>query len=157
MKVLSKIVNPLLHSFISDLKYQTSSSAGLDLIACLDTPVVIKAGQTALIGSGLALYIKDPNYAGYIIPRSGLGHKHGLVLGNLVGLIDADYQGEIKISCWNRSDKDFTIEPGMRLAQLVVAPVKQITFDWVESFETSERADGGFGSTGTQSIKEISN
>lgn len=154
MKVLSKVVNPLLHSYLCDLKYQTPSSAGLDLIACIDEPMTIKAGQTCLIGSGLALYIKDPGYAAYILPRSGLGHKHGVVLGNLVGLIDADYQGEIKISCWNRSEKDFTIEPGMRLAQLVVVPVQQITFDWVDSFEVSERAAGGFGSTGAQAVKE---
>lgn len=154
MQVLSKIVNPLLKKYLPELKYQTSYSAGLDLIACIEKPLTIEPGQTTLIGSGLALHIDNPKFAGYIIPRSGLGHKHGIVLGNLVGLIDADYQGEIKISCWNRSEKAFTIEPGMRLAQLVIAPVQQISLNWVESFEESQRGTGGFGSTGQKTIVE---
>lgn len=148
MKVQSKIVNPLLKKYIPNLKYQTIHSAGIDLIACIDSPITLKAGQTQLIGSGLAVFIDNPGFAGYIIPRSGLGHKHGIVLGNLVGLIDADYQGEIKISCWNRSETDFIIEPGLRLAQLVVAPVQQVSFNWVDSFEESARGSAGFGSTG---------
>lgn len=148
MYIQAKIINPLLNKYLSELKYQTSFSAGLDLVACLDCSLTIQPNQTLLIGTGLALFINDPRYAGYILPRSGLGHKHGIVLGNLVGLIDADYQGEIKISCWNRSQEPFVIDPGVRLAQLVVAPVQQFKFEWVDSFEASERADGGFGSTG---------
>ena len=152
MKVQSKIINPLLEQYIPELKYQTAQSAGMDLIACIESPIEIKPGETKLIGTGLAVFIKDSGYAGYLLPRSGLGHKHGIVLGNLVGLIDADYQGEIKISCWNRSEKTFTIEPGMRLAQLVIAPVKQISLEWVESFDETERGTGGFGSTGKTAV-----
>ena len=128
--------------------YATAGSAGLYLRACLDAPLVLQPGQTELIRTGLAIHIADPGYAALILPRSGLGHKHGIVLGNLVGLIDADYQGELMISTWNRGQQAFTIDPMERLAQLVIVPVKQVTFDIVDSFETSARGAGGFGSTG---------
>ena len=128
--------------------YATAGSAGLDLRACLDAPLVLQPGQTELIRTGLAIHIAYPGYAALILPRSGLGHKHGIVLGNLVGLIDADYQGELMISTWNRGQQAFTIYPMERLAQLVIVPVKQVTFDIVDSFETSARGAGVFGSTG---------
>ena len=130
--------------------YATVGSAGLDLRACLDAPLTLQPGQTELIRTGLAIHIADPGYAAVILPRSGLGHKHGIVLGNLVGLIDADYQGELMISTWNRGQQAFTIDPMERLAQLVFVPVKQVAFDIVDSFETSARGAGGFGSTGAQ-------
>ena len=127
----------------------TDGSAGIDLRACIDEAVAIKAGETILIGTGLAVYIADPNYAGLILPRSGLGHKHGIVLGNLVGLIDADYQGELKISVWNRSDTDFILEPAERLAQYVVVPIARPGFAIVDEFDAqSERGAGGFGHSG---------
>ena len=129
----------------------TDGSAGIDLRACIVEPVVIGAGQTKLIGTGLAIYIKNPNFAGIILPRSGLGHKHGIVLGNLVGLIDADYQGELMVSVWNRSDTDFTLNPAERMAQYVVVPVVRPVFDIVDEFsDDSERGAGGFGSSGIQ-------
>ncbi|MDI4498089.1 dUTP diphosphatase [Moraxella nonliquefaciens] len=129
----------------------TDGSAGIDLRACIDEPVVIGTGQTKLIGTGLAIYIKNPNFAGIILPRSGLGHKHGIVLGNLVGLIDADYQGELMVSVWNRSDTDFTLNPAERMAQYVVVPVVRPVFDIVDEFsDDSERGAGGFGSSGIQ-------
>ena len=127
----------------------TDGSAGIDLRACIDEPVVIKAGETKLIGTGMAIYIKDPNFAGIILPRSGLGHKHGIVLGNLVGLIDADYQGELMVSVWNRSDADFTLKPAERMAQYMVVPVVRPSFEIVDEFsDDSERGAGGFGSSG---------
>ncbi|AKG13808.1 dUTP diphosphatase [Moraxella bovoculi] len=127
----------------------TDGSAGIDLRACIDEPVVIKAGETKLIGTGMAIYIKDPNFAGIILPRSGLGHKHGIVLGNLVGLIDADYQGELMVSVWNRSDRDFTLNPAERMAQYMVVPVIRPSFEIVDEFsDDSERGVGGFGSSG---------
>ncbi|SPX84964.1 dUTP diphosphatase [Moraxella ovis] len=127
----------------------TNGSAGIDLRACIDEPVVIKAGETKLIGTGMAIYIKDPNFAGIILPRSGLGHKHGIVLGNLVGLIDADYQGELMVSVWNRSDSDFTLNPAERMAQYMVVPVVRPSFEIVDEFsDDSERGAGGFGSSG---------
>lgn len=127
----------------------TDGSAGIDLRACIDEPVVIKAGETKLIGTGMAIYIKDPNFAGIILPRSGLGHKHGIVLGNLVGLIDADYQGELMVSVWNRSDTDFTLNPAERMAQYMVVPVLRPSFEIVDEFsDDSERGAGGFGSSG---------
>ena len=127
----------------------TDGSAGIDLRACIDEPVVIKAGETKLIGTGMAIYIKDPNFAGIILPRSGLGHKHGIVLGNLVGLIDADYQGELMVSVWNRSDSDFTLNPAERMAQYMVVPVVRPSFEIVSEFsDDSERGAGGFGSSG---------
>jgi dUTP pyrophosphatase len=128
--------------------YGTSGSAGLDLRACLDRAVVLNPGETILIPTGLAIHLADANYCALILPRSGLGHKHGVVLGNLVGLIDSDYQGELKISTWNRSNTAFRIEPFERIAQLVVVPVMQVQLNIVESFETSVRGAGGFGSTG---------
>ena len=129
--------------------YATDGSAGIDLRACLNEPLLLNPGETQLIPTGLSLYIEDPGLAAMILPRSGLGHKHGIVLGNLVGLIDSDYQGELMVSCWNRGQDSFTIDIGERLAQLVVVPVVQVDFDIVDSFEKSERGEGGFGSTGT--------
>jgi len=129
--------------------YGTEGSAGVDLRAMLDEPLTLEPGQVKLIGSGLSIYIQDPSLAGMLLPRSGMGHKHGIVLGNLVGLIDSDYQGELMVSCWNRSDKPFTIEPGERFAQYVLVPVVQAEFEVVEEFEESDRGQGGFGSTGS--------
>lgn len=128
--------------------YATSGSAGLDLRACLDAPLQLPPGGTHLIPTGLAIHIADPTLAAVVLPRSGLGHKHGIVLGNLVGLIDSDYQGQLFVSCWNRGSSAFTIEPGERIAQLVIVPVVQVEFDVVESFSASERGAGGFGSSG---------
>ena len=128
--------------------YATDGSAGLDLRACLDQTLEIKPGETHLIPTGIAIHIADPNLAAVILPRSGLGHKHGVVLGNLVGLIDSDYQGQLFISCWNRASAAFTIESGDRIAQLVVVPVVQAEFQIVDEFHTSDRSEGGFGHTG---------
>jgi dUTP pyrophosphatase len=129
-------------------RYATPGSAGLDLRACLEKALVLEPGQTVLIPTGLSIHIGDPNLAAVILPRSGLGHKHGIVLGNLVGLIDSDYQGPLMVSCWNRSDVPFTIEPMERIAQLVILPVVQAQFRRVEEFGASQRGEGGFGSTG---------
>ncbi len=128
--------------------YATPGSAGLDLRALLDAPLQIAPGETVLVRTGLAIYIEDPAYAGLILPRSGLGHKHGIVLGNLVGLIDSDYQGELMISCWNRGQSSFTLNPGERLAQYVLVPVIQAQFEIVSEFAQSERGEGGFGHSG---------
>ncbi|AXL51776.1 deoxyuridine 5'-triphosphate nucleotidohydrolase [Paraburkholderia caffeinilytica] len=128
--------------------YATTGSAGLDLRACLDEPLTLKPGETALVPTGLAIHVGDPGYAALILPRSGLGHKHGIVLGNLVGLIDSDYQGQLMISTWNRGETTFVLNPMERLAQLVIVPVVQAEFNIVDDFETSERGAGGFGSTG---------
>ena len=128
--------------------YATAGSAGLDLRACIDAPIVLEPGQTRLIPTGLAIHIGDPGLAAMILPRSGLGHKHGIVLGNLIGLIDSDYQGPLMVSCWNRGTSLFTVEPMERIAQLVIVPVVQATFRRVDDFETSTRGEGGFGSTG---------
>ncbi|WP_374590828.1 dUTP diphosphatase [Aquabacterium sp.] len=128
--------------------YATPGSAGLDLRAALDAPLVLQPGQTLLIPTGLAIHIGDPGLAAMILPRSGLGHKHGIVLGNLVGLIDSDYQGQLMVSCWNRGREAFTVQPMERIAQLVIVPVVQAQFRVVESFEASDRGAGGFGSTG---------
>jgi dUTP pyrophosphatase len=128
--------------------YATSGSAGLDLRACIDAPLIIKPGETHLIPTGLAIHIGDPAYAAMILPRSGMGHKHGIVLGNLVGLIDSDYQGQLMISTWNRGQAEFTLDPMERLAQLVIVPVLQVGFNVVEDFAGSERGASGFGSTG---------
>ena len=129
-------------------QYATSGSAGVDLRACVDAPLELKPGDTQLIPSGIAIYLHDPGYAAIVLPRSGLGHKHGIVLGNLVGLIDSDYQGQIFVSCWNRGQSTFTIQPGERIAQLVVVPVVQVEFDVVNEFVATERGAGGFGSSG---------
>ncbi len=128
--------------------YATPGSAGLDLRACLDAPLVLEPGQTQLIPTGLAIHIGDPGLAALILPRSGLGHKHGIVLGNLVGLIDSDYQGPLMVSCWNRGASAFTVQPMERIAQLVIVPVMQASFRRVEAFGASDRGAGGFGSTG---------
>jgi dUTP pyrophosphatase len=128
--------------------YASDGSAGLDLRACLETALTLQPGQTFLIPTGMAIYLRDPGYAGMILPRSGLGHKHGIVLGNLVGLIDSDYQGQLFVSCWNRGKNSFTIEIGDRVAQLVIVPVAQVKFNKVDSFDSSERGASGFGSTG---------
>jgi len=129
-------------------QYATPGSAGLDLRACLDEALVLAPGQTVLISTGLSIHIGDPGLAAMLLPRSGLGHKHGIVLGNLVGLIDSDYQGPLMVSCWNRGSTPFTIEPMERIAQMVIVPVVQALFRRVDSFASSERGDGGFGSTG---------
>lgn len=128
--------------------YATEGSAGLDLRACLDGPLVLMPGESSLIRTGLAIHIADPAFAGLVLPRSGLGHKHGIVLGNLVGLIDSDYQGELMVSCWNRGKDSFTIQPGERIAQYVLVPVVQAEFRLVDDFVESSRGEGGFGSSG---------
>ncbi len=128
--------------------YATPGSAGLDLRACLDAPLVLAPGQSQLIPTGIAIHLGDPGLAAMILPRSGLGHKHGIVLGNLVGLIDSDYQGPLMVSCWNRGEAAFTIQPMERIAQLVIVPVVQATFRRVDEFGASQRGEGGFGSTG---------
>jgi dUTP pyrophosphatase len=129
--------------------YATDGSAGMDLRACIESTLELAPGDTSLIPSGLAIHLDDPSLAAVLLPRSGLGHKQGLVLGNLVGLIDSDYQGEVKISCWNRSDSTIVIEPGQRICQLVIVPVIQVRLDVVEAFEATLRAEGGIGHTGT--------
>jgi dUTP pyrophosphatase len=143
-----KILDPRMKDFLP--AYATAGSAGLDLRACIDAPLSLEPGQTTLIPTGLAIHIADPGYAAMILPRSGLGHKNGIVLGNLVGLIDSDYQGQLMVSTWNRGQSAFTLQPMDRLAQLVVVPVMQVAFNVVEEFETSDRGAGGFGSTGKQ-------
>ena len=147
-KVQLTLLNEKLGDEIPLPHYATPGSAGLDLRACLDEPLTIQPGHTILIPTGFAMHIADPNYAAHILPRSGLGHKHGIVLGNLVGLIDSDYQGEVKISCWNRGNTAYTINPGDRIAQLVIVPVMQVEFEVVEAFAETERGAGGFGSSG---------
>ncbi|WP_174363684.1 dUTP diphosphatase [uncultured Caballeronia sp.] len=146
MKLDIKILDARMRDYLP--AYATSGSAGLDLRACLDAPITLEPGQTTLVPTGLAIHIEDPGYAALILPRSGLGHKHGVVLGNLVGLIDSDYQGQLMISTWNRGDTVFTLNPLERLAQLVIVPVVQATFNIVDDFAQSERGAGGFGSTG---------
>jgi dUTP pyrophosphatase len=131
-------------------QYATSGSAGLDLRACLDAPLVLEPGAAELIPTGLAIHLDDPGLAAVLLPRSGLGHKHGIVLGNLVGLIDSDYQGQVMVSCWNRGRERFTVQPGERIAQMIVVPVVQVELEIVESFETSRRGAGGFGHSGRQ-------
>jgi dUTP pyrophosphatase len=129
-------------------QYATTGSAGVDLRACVDAPLELHPGETSLIPSGIAIHLSDPNLAAIVLPRSGLGHKHGIVLGNLVGLIDSDYQGQVFVSCWNRGQSSFTIQPGERIAQLVVVPIVQVEFEVVEDFVASQRGGGGFGSSG---------
>jgi dUTP pyrophosphatase len=147
-RVELKILNPRIGREIPLPKHATAGSAGLDLRACLEAPLDLAPGDTKLIPTGLAIHLGDPGLAAVIIPRSGLGHKHGVVLGNLVGLIDSDYQGELMISCWNRGKESFRVEPGERVAQLVIVPVVQARFEVVENFAASERGAGGFGHTG---------
>jgi len=129
-------------------QYATAGAAGLDLRACIDAPLLFRPGDSALVPSGIAIHLADPGLAALVLPRSGLGHKHGIVLGNLVGLIDSDYQGQIMVSVWNRSREPYTLQPLERIAQLVIVPVLQVALNVVEAFEESERAAGGFGSTG---------
>lgn len=143
-----KILDPRMKDLLP--AYGTPGSAGLDLRACIDAPLTIEPGQTVLVPTGLAIHIGDPGYAAMILPRSGLGHKNGIVLGNLVGLIDSDYQGQLMVSTWNRSGTTFVLQPMDRLAQLVVVPVLQVGFNVVEEFASSDRGAGGFGSTGQQ-------
>lgn len=142
-----KILDPRMKDSLP--AYATRGSAGLDLRACLDEPLVFSPGDTRLVPTGIAIHLADPGLAAVILPRSGMGHKHGMVLGNLVGLIDSDYQGQIMVSAWNRSDKTYTLNPMERLAQLVIVPVLQVGFNIVEEFGESRRKNNGFGSTGT--------
>jgi dUTP pyrophosphatase len=143
-----RILDPRLGREFALPHYATEGSAGLDLRACLDAPLVLESGRTELIPTGLAIHLDDPGLAAVLLPRSGLGHKHGIVLGNLVGLIDSDYQGQVMVSCWNRGASAFTIAPGERIAQLVVVPVVQVELEIVASFADSRRGAGGFGSSG---------
>ncbi|ATA54043.1 MULTISPECIES: dUTP diphosphatase [Variovorax] len=146
MKVDVRILDPRMVDQLP--AYATPGSAGLDLRACLDAPVTLEPNAWQLVGTGIAIHLADPAYAALILPRSGLGHKHGIVLGNLVGLIDSDYQGELKVSAWNRSNTPFVLQPMERLAQLVIVPVVQAQFRVVAEFEASQRGEGGYGSTG---------
>jgi dUTP pyrophosphatase len=149
MKLDVKVMDARLHSMLPN--YATAGSAGLDLRACLDTALTLQPNAWQLVPTGMAIHLKDPQYAALILPRSGLGHKHGIVLGNLVGLIDSDYQGQLMVSAWNRSDVAFTIEPMERIAQLVIVPVVQAQFNLVDEFsDSTERGAGGYGSTGKQ-------
>jgi dUTP pyrophosphatase len=147
-KIQLKILDPRLGNEIALPSYATDGSAGLDLRACLDHAMTLQPGESQLIPTGLAIYIADPHLAAVLLPRSGLGHKHGIVLGNLVGLIDSDYQGQVFVSCWNRSDSAFTIEIGERIAQMVFVPVVQAEFECVTEFDQSQRGSGGFGHSG---------
>lgn len=142
------VLDPRIGDTIALPHYASEGSAGLDLRACVTTTLTLHPGDTSLIPTGICIHIADSGYAGIILPRSGLGHKHGIVLGNLVGLIDSDYQGQLFVSCWNRGSEAFDIEIGTRIAQLVIIPVAQVAFNRVEHFEQSERGEGGFGSTG---------
>jgi dUTP pyrophosphatase len=144
-----KILDSRLGDSIELPHYATGGSAGLDMRACIDEPVHVEPGETVLVPTGLAIHIDDPGLAAVLLPRSGLGHKHGLVLGNLTGLIDSDYQGQVYISCWNRSSKSYEIQPAERIAQMVFVPVEQVRFEVVEEFADSDRGDGGFGHSGT--------
>ena len=128
--------------------YATEGSAGLDLRACIDAPLLLPPGRAELLPTGIAIHLEDPGFAAMLLPRSGLGHKHGIVLGNLVGLVDSDYQGQVMVSCWNRGDRPYTIAPGERIAQMVIVPVVQVTLEVVEAFAESSRGAGGFGSSG---------
>ncbi len=147
-KVQLKILDPRIGNELPLPTYATEGSAGMDLRACLDEALEIKPGETQLIPTGLAIHIADPSLAAVLLPRSGLGHKHGIVLGNLVGLIDSDYQGQLFVSCWNRSDTSFTINVGERMAQMVFVPVVQAGFEIVDEFDSSDRGAGGFGHSG---------
>jgi dUTP pyrophosphatase len=143
-----KILNKQINKELVIPEYATDGSAGLDLVACLDEPLCLKPGQTELISTGIAMHLADPSLAAVILPRSGLGHKHGIVLGNLVGLIDSDYHGPLMVSCWNRGAADYTVTPGARIAQLVIVPILKAQFTIVDEFQITERGEGGFGSTG---------
>ncbi len=145
-----KILDKRIGDTIPMPAYATDGSAGMDLRACIDDSIELKPGDTELIPTGMAIHISNPGYCAMLLPRSGLGHKHGVVLGNLVGLIDSDYQGQLYVSCWNRGDTTFTVEPGERIAQMVIVPVAQIEFEIVDEFDESDRGAGGFGHTGRQ-------
>lgn len=150
-KIQVKILDPRIGNKFSLPQYATDGSAGLDLYACLADEaesIVIKPKEAILIPTGIAIYIADPKFAAMILPRSGLGHKHGIVLGNLVGLLDADYQGQVMVSCWNRSDKEYTVNVGDRIAQMIIVPIVHAAFEVVTEFEATDRGAGGFGSTG---------
>ncbi len=147
-----KLIDPRLGKEFPLPEYATPGSAGVDISACIDEMLILKPGTTSLIPSGFALHIDDAELAAVLLPRSGLGHKHGIVLGNLTGLIDSDYQGQVFVSCWNRSDEAFEIKPGDRLAQMVFVPIVQVQFDLVNEFEQSQRGAGGFGHTGLKSV-----
>ncbi len=144
----AKILDPRIGTEFPLPSYATEGSAGLDLRACIDEPLTLAPGDTQLLPTGLAIHVANPNLCAMLLPRSGLGHKHGIVLGNLVGLIDSDYQGQLMVSCWNRSNSNFTVEPGERIAQMVLVPVVQADFDIVDEFSDSDRGEGGFGSSG---------
>jgi dUTP pyrophosphatase len=146
MRIAVRILDPRLADQLP--RYATPGSAGLDLRACIDQALTVEAGQAVMVPTGLAIHLDDPGYCAMILPRSGLGHRHGIVLGNLVGLIDSDYQGALQISCWNRSHAPYTLQPFDRIAQLVIVPVQQVEFDLVDAFTESARGTGGFGSTG---------
>lgn len=148
LSVQIKILHPLMADQLP--QYATPGSAGLDLRACIEKSVTLQPGECYLVPTGLAVYLADPKYAAMILPRSGLGHKNGIVLGNLVGLIDSDYQGELKVSLWNRSQQEFVIDPLARIAQMIIVPVMQAAFTVVDGFVQSDRGEGGFGSTGHQ-------
>jgi dUTP pyrophosphatase len=148
-KIQLKVLDPRLAETFGLPAYATDGSAAMDIRACLEEPLTVKPDACELIPTGLAVHIADPDICAVLLPRSGLGHKHGIVLGNLVGLIDSDYQGEVKVSCWNRSSSDFRIEPGDRIAQMAFLPVVKVNFEIVDSFEKSDRHHGGFGHTGT--------
>ena len=149
MKLQLKILDPRIGTTWPLPQHATAGAAGVDLRACIDAPIELQPGDTVLVKTGMAAYIADPHYAGLILPRSGLGHKHGIVLGNLVGLIDSDYQGELMVSLWNRGKDAFTLQPGERMAQYVLVPVIQTQFEVVQEFEETERGAGGFGHTGS--------
>jgi dUTP pyrophosphatase len=145
-----RILDPRIGTEFPLPAYATPGSAGLDLRACLDAPLELSPGRAELLPTGLAIWVADPEFAAVILPRSGLGHKHGIVLGNLVGLIDSDYQGQLMVSCWNRGSSAYTVQPGERIAQLVVVPVVQVELEVVEDFAATARGSGGFGSSGTR-------
>ena len=145
-----KILDPRVGDTIPLPHYATEGSAGLDMRACIDEALTVKPGDTVLVPTGLAIHVADPSLAAVLLPRSGLGHKHGLVLGNLTGLIDSDYQGQVFISCWNRGSDTYDVQPGERIAQMVFVPVEQVEFKLVEEFASSDRGDGGFGHSGTR-------
>jgi len=147
-KIQIKLIDKRLGNEFPMPDYATQGSAGLDLCACIDEDLIINPNSTVLISAGFAIYIADKSFAAMLLPRSGLGHKHGIVLGNLTGLIDSDYQGEIFVSCWNRGDAPFTIQPGDRIAQMIIVPVAQPHFEFVDSFDETIRGAGGFGHTG---------